>query len=187
MLACLTSWTSSGFFLEIICVGEEQKNSRQCEGLLSKRCQRWFSVETQFWLKQWVPYTTNDPSLECKNETSPTFITGRMAGRQAENIGGSPLLIKLGVWPNICKTTARTGILRSDRIMGCVCIIIIASPCPHMWVSVYCEKVCLVSPLTFASILIFSMWQHVTLWETSRVLNLLVCRSWINPAFDTGS
>lgn len=37
MYTCLTSWTSSGFFLEIICVKKRRENSRKCQKILCAR------------------------------------------------------------------------------------------------------------------------------------------------------
>lgn len=58
MAARLTSWTSSGFFLEIICV-EEGEDSREL--FLPKRCRGWF------FSRGWHKYKQGHSS-ECDNE-----------------------------------------------------------------------------------------------------------------------
>lgn len=125
MVACLTSWTSSGFFLEIICVGKNEEKRTQSPSYSSYAmvgvwCQCWFMNSLWGWHKyeqghssvcdnesiiQWM---TKVLTLECRNETSPATISSRMAGRERKKQPGL-IIIELGACQCLCKITAQTG------------------------------------------------------------------------------
>lgn len=99
--SCLTSWTSSGFFLEIICVkwGDESFTNFHVSGSYLKvqlAVRAGFAAKTFLWGCQKHEQGNSSECdneciikrvtvvFECKKETSPTFITNRVAGRQRQ-------------------------------------------------------------------------------------------------------
>ena len=101
MATCLTSWTSSGFFLEIICVEEEEEEEEKENSgprewmtlivvllvlLLVRLTQIWGG--TQLWVWQWVHYIVG--WRKSWAETSPTLLTSRVDERQTKRNSACP-------------------------------------------------------------------------------------------------
>lgn len=107
----LTSWTSSGFFLEIICANEGQANQSQRQKIPSKGRKK-ITKASVCTIQQTIldagqqvstlPPLNNEGLVwqmtnGWENETSPTFKNkpGKKAGRRGEE-GGSVLSLQSG-------------------------------------------------------------------------------------------